>query len=81
MATHCKIGEIYRVSIYWNFSGEFFDPKKEPIYHPSNISEGSFYESPDPFEYMVTKAQQQTEEDLPDAHLSQQLEDLNVSDG
>ena len=41
---------------------------KEPIYYSSNVSEGSFYEPYDPFEYMVTKAAQiQPEEDQQDA--------------
>jgi hypothetical protein len=40
------------------------------------VSEGSFYEAYDPFEYMVTKAQQQTEEDQQDASFHQ-TEDLD----
>ena len=58
------------------------ESKKESIYYSSNISEGSFYESYDPFEYMGVKAQQQKDgEDQQDAHLLLQSEDLNVSDG
>jgi hypothetical protein len=54
----------------------FTETKKEPIYYSSNVSEGSFYEAYDPFEYMVTKAQQQTEEDQQDASFHQ-TEDLD----
>ncbi len=62
--------------------GEMPESKKEAIYYSSNISEGSFYESYDPFEYMGAKAQQQKDgEDQQDAHLALQTEDLNISDG
>ncbi len=68
---------------FLTFEGELPESKKESIYYSSNISEGSFYESYDPFEYMGAKAQQQKEggEDQQDAHLTLQTEDLNVSDG
>ncbi len=50
----------------WTFlyPAKISEAAKEPIYYSSNVSEGSFYEAYDPFEYMVTKAQQlQTDED------------------
>jgi hypothetical protein len=46
------------------YPAKISEAAKEPIYYSSNVSEGSFYEAYDPFEYMVTKAQQlQTDED------------------
>ena len=39
---------------------------RDEIYHSSTLSDSSFYETYDPFEYMVAKAQRQEVTDDPD---------------